>query len=129
MKIVDTVYLVAYLRPGSGELHQEARRLLEEELSSGDARVSAASILELDLILKSRGATAGEREKIWLLLSAVIGDRVEPILPGDMALAAVLEERGLDYFDALIAAQCINRGAEPATTDEEILSAVEEYTA
>jgi len=125
VKIIDTVYLVAYLRP-SDPLHGEARRLLEEELPAGRARVSEAAIAELDLILKSRGAGTGEREKIWLLLSAVVGDAVEPLLPGDMALAAWLEERGLDYFDALVAAQCINRGAEPATTDEEILAAVEE---
>jgi len=54
---------------------------------------------------------------------------VEPILPGDTALAARHEERGLDYFDALAAAQCINRGTEPATTEEEILAAVEEARA
>ncbi len=124
MKIVDTVYLVAYLDPGSS-LHREAARLLEEELPRGGARVSTAALIELDLVMKSRGYTWREREEAWLLLAAVIGDAVEPLTPMDMAEAARLQEsRGLDYFDSLIAAQCINRGADPATTDREILETV-----
>ncbi len=88
------------------------------------ARVSQAALIELNLIMKSRGFTIEERRATWLLLSAVLGDAIESLLPSDLALAVELEAEVMDYFDALIAAQCINRRAEPLTTDRDILEAV-----
>ena len=122
-RIIDTVYLVAYLTP-SDRLHSAAVKLLEKELGEL-VRVSEAALMELDLIMKSRGYTAEERERTWLYLTAVLGGNVEPLLPIDFAVAARLEAvEGLDCFDALVAAQCINRGAEPVTTDQEVVAAV-----
>jgi len=125
MKIIDTVYLVAYLNPVD-RLHNEATRIIE---SVGEARrVSQAALLELDLLMKSRGFTLSERRDAWTLLSALLSSYVEPILPSDFSLAAILAEaHGLDYFDSLVAAQCINRGAEPLTTDEQIIQVVKSY--
>lgn len=122
-EILDTVYLVAYLRP-SDPLHQEAEELLSK-LGNGRA-VSQAALLDLDLIMKSRGFTARERTRVWALLECVLPSGViETLVPSDFAVAVELcETMGLDYFDALVAAQCVVRGARPLTTDGEIIEAV-----
>jgi len=125
VEIIDTVYLVAYLNPAD-RLHNEAARIIESIGETG--RVSQAALLELDLLMKSRGFTLSERRDAWTLLSALVGNYVEPVLPSDFSLAAILAEtHGLDYFDSLVAAQCINRGAEPLTTDEQITRVVREH--
>ncbi|ABM81266.1 type II toxin-antitoxin system VapC family toxin [Hyperthermus butylicus] len=126
-EIIDTVYLVAYLNPDD-PLHEEAARLIES-LNPG-RRVSQAALIELDLLMKSRGFTPSERRDTWQLLAAILNEEtVEPLLPADFALAVELAEKeGIDYFDSLIAAQCINRKAKPVTNDPDIIKAVEEYT-
>ena len=123
MEIVDTVYLIAYLNP-ENPLHKNALKVVE---GLGDKRrVSQAALIELDLIMKSRGFSLEERRDTWILLSAVINGHVEPLLPSDFALAARLSEaHGLDYFDSLVSAQCINRLAKPLTTDSTIIKIVE----
>lgn len=123
MEIVDTVYLIAYLRP-SDPLHTKAVEIIE---SLGNHRkVSQASLIELDLLMKSRGFTIDERLKTWTLLEKIIPiEAIEPVSPQDFAIAVILAEKhGLDYFDALIAAQCITRNAKPLTTDKEIIKIV-----
>ena len=43
----------------------------------------------------------------------------------DMAAATILSSRyGIDYFDSIIAGQCLLRKAKPLTTDEEIFRIV-----
>jgi len=125
LEIVDTVYLVAYLRR-SDPLHAEAARILEG--LGAERKVSQVALVELDLLMKSRGFTPSERAKTWMLLEALIPpEAVEPLRPKDLALASLLEqERSMDYFDALIASQCILRGARPLTNDREVLAAVNE---
>ncbi|MHA1595888.1 MAG: type II toxin-antitoxin system VapC family toxin [Candidatus Baldrarchaeia archaeon] len=123
MRIVDTVYLVAYFR-SSDRLHGDAIRVIEG--LGGDTVVSQAALLEFDLLMKARGFSDDERRKVWLVLHRFISrETVEPVTPLDMAVAAVIiASYGLDYFDALVAAQCVVRGAEPLTTDKEILGVV-----
>ncbi len=122
MEIVDTVYLIAYLRP-SDPLHPDSIGVIEE--LGDDRRVSQASLLELDLLMKSRGFAIDQRIKVWHLLNGVVDGFVEPLSPLDIALGAFLSSKGLDYFDSLIAAQCLIRGAKPVTTDLEIIELIE----
>lgn len=122
MEIIDTVYLIAYLRP-SDPLHPHSVEMIEE--LGEDRKVSQASLLELDLLMKSRGFTMDQRIKVWHLLNSVIDRSLEPLSPLDIALGAFLSSKGLDYFDSLIAAQCLVRGAKPVTTDQEIIEMIE----
>ncbi len=89
VEIVDIVYLVAYLNP-EDPLHQESVKTIES--LGAERRVSQAALLELDLLMKARGFTPSERRDVWTLLSIVIGDNVEPLLPQDFSLAATLAE-------------------------------------
>ncbi len=126
MEIVDTVYLVAFMNP-EDPLHAEAVEVIGSVEGARDRYVSQAALMELDLILKARRVPAGDRRKAWLLLSAVIPyEKILCLHPVDYARAVELqEEMGLDYFDSLIAAQALNRGARVLTTDERIKEAVE----
>ncbi len=123
MEIVDTVYLVAYFKP-SDPLHEDAVRIIEN--LGKERRVSQASLIEFDLLMKSRGLGLYDRLKAWMVLNKLISnDSVEPVLPLDMIIALYLYEKyGLDYFDALIVAQCIARNAKPLTTDKEIIQTI-----
>ena len=123
MEIVDTVYLVAYFRPDD-PLHSEAVMVVEN--LGGGRVVSQAALVELDLLMKSRGLTPLERAKTWSVLSKAIDvDVVEPITPMDLLVSSRLSGRyAMDYFDSIIAAQCITRNAVPLTTDESIKNAV-----
>ncbi len=122
MEIVDTVYLVAYLRP-SDPLHPDSIEIIEG--LGEDRKISQASLLELDLLMKSRRFAVDQRVKVWHLLNGVIDGSIELLSPLDIALGAFLSSKGLDYFDSLIAAQCLIRKAEPVTTDPEIIGVIE----
>jgi predicted nucleic acid-binding protein len=124
VEIVDTVYLVALLNPDDPK-HEEAVELLSDLGTS--RRVSQAALIELDLLMKSRAFTIEERRNAWLVLTRVIPEEaVELLAPKDFAVAVELHEsEGLDYFDALVAAQCVVRNAKPVTTDIAILKTFE----
>ena len=124
---MDTVYLVAYLKP-SEPLHDEAVGVLES--LGPNRKISQAALIELDLLMKSRGFTLDERLKTWKFLEKLIpAETVELIIPQDFTIAAVLTEKyGLDYFDGLVAAQCMVRNAKPLTTDKDIINVVSKVT-
>ena len=123
MEIVDTVYLVAYFRP-SDPLHRESKEVMEG--LGVDRKVSQAALIEFDLLMKSRGLGFRDRVKVWHVLRGIITlESIEPLTPLEMGIASYLAEtRDMDYFDSLIAAQCISRSARPLTTDREIIEAV-----
>ncbi|MDK2384353.1 MAG: hypothetical protein QI199_06050, partial [Candidatus Korarchaeota archaeon] len=50
-----------------------------------------------------------QRIKMWHLLNGVIDGSLEP-LSLRYCVGAFLSSKGLDYFDSLIAAQCLVRG-------------------
>ena len=120
MEIVDTVYLVAYFRP-SDNLHDDAIRIIES--LDEERKVSEAALIELDLLMKSRGFRPIERIQTWKFLDKLINrDFVELVTPLDMAVATyLLEKYGMEYFDSIVAAQCILREAKPLTTDDDII--------
>jgi len=104
---------------------EEAVELLSD-LGAG-RRVSQTSLIELDLLMKSRGFSPEERNEAWLVLAQVVPEgAIEPLAPQDFAAAVKLHEsEGLDHFDALVAAQCMVRNAKPVTTDAAFLKTFE----
>ncbi|MHA1589684.1 MAG: PIN domain-containing protein [Candidatus Njordarchaeales archaeon] len=123
MEIVDTVYLVAYFRP-SDNLHDDAIRIIES--LDEEKKISEAALIEFDLLMKSRGFRPIERIQTWKFLDKLINhDFVELVTPIDMAVATyLLEKYDVEYFDSIIAAQCILREARPLTTDDDIIRVV-----
>jgi len=92
-------------------------------------KVSQASLLELDLLMKSRKFNFEEKAKVWSLLEKVmLANFIEVITPQDFLVASVLtKDQKIDYFDALVAAQCITRNAKPLTTDQKIVDAIKNF--
>jgi len=72
--------------------------------------------------MKTRRLTLQERIQVWKILSLFITpDTVEQLTPLDLAAATYLSQTyQIDYFDSLIAAQCMLRAANPLTTDPAI---------
>lgn len=120
MKIVDTVYLVAYFR-SEDPTHAKAVEVIEN--LNEEVKVSEAALLEFDLLLKSRGFKFDERIEVWSILNGLVyKEYIEIVTPLDLLLTTyITSEYGLDYFDSLISAQCIIRGADPVTNDKEII--------
>ncbi len=123
MKIVDTIYLIAYLTP-IHRLHNKTKAIIEN--LGEDTVVSQASLIELDLLMKSRGFNSFERIATWNLLDKLIPyNSIEHLTPIDYAVAIYLHtEYSMEYFDSLVASQCIVRNAEPLTTDQAIIDIV-----
>ncbi len=120
MEIIDTVYLVAYFKQ-SDPLHKDSVNIIEK--LSEERVVSQASLIELDLLMKTHKFSIDERIKTWYILKQLINDKyIEPINPLDIIIATHLTSKyKLEYFDSLITAQCINRNAKPLTNDREII--------
>ncbi len=124
LEIVDTVYLIAFLRR-TDALQSEAVKIIER--LGKNTKVSQAALIELDLLMKSRGFSSNERIKTWTLLEKIIPvNAIEMLTSKDFALATILIDfYSMDYFDALIDSQCILRKAKLLTTDNDIISIVE----
>jgi len=111
-------------QPPSDPIHEESIEIIEN--LGRERKISQAALIEFDLLMKSRGFSYSERIKTWSILKGLISIEVIEILsPLDIIVATYLVEKyGMDYFDSLIASQCITRKASPITTDKNIESIV-----
>lgn len=120
MRLIDTVVLVGALNPADRH-HEAAERHLSSLEPRKDTMIPASSLIEFDLIMKAREYTPKEMSDTWSALTGL----VEPtkalgITPGALMEAAMLRQRGLDYFDSLIAGLAISSGATVVTNDRAI---------
>ena len=117
MRLLDTVVLIGALNTGNRH-HTESVKHLEELGESSEARVPVTVLLETDLVLKARGYSAEERRLTWRALQGwITSDRVVPNTITSLRDAISLQEKGLDYFDSLIASLAVEAGATVVTTD------------
>ena len=87
MEIIDTVYLIAYLNPDDPR-HEEALEIIND---LGMRRVSQAALIELDLLMKSRGFSPDERRRTWSIMERIIPrDSIEVLIPLDFFTATML---------------------------------------
>ena len=85
--------------------------------------MSSYALIELDLLMKSRGFTLEERYKVWTVFENVISDKIAFSSSTDFKIASWLQGQGYDYFDSLIAAQAVRLNLKPLTTDSKLLEA------
>jgi predicted nucleic acid-binding protein len=118
MPVLDTVVLFAAADP-LDKFHEEGVRRLRSV--GGKSLVATSALMEFDMVLKSRGLSSSERMKLMSLLRAEFPDvasSVHPISLSTLYLAALHErEFGLDYFDALIAAEAAEHDGEMVSSD------------
>lgn len=94
MKIVDTVVLIAYINPLDARCEKVTKHVtsLGEE---SDIFVPSASLVELDLELKTHNVSDEEREAIYSRLARLIPtENILPITPRTLKRAAELTPSG-----------------------------------
>jgi len=124
MWLLDTVVLIGALCTGSRH-HAESVKHLDRLRETDEIGVPVVVLLEADLVMKTRGYSAEERRLTWRALEGWISaDKVVSNTASSMQGAVVLQERGLDYFDSLIASLAIEAGATVVTTDRALSGVV-----
>jgi len=120
MRLIDTMVLVGALNP-KDSLHQEAFGHLDTVKRDLETFLPLTSAVEFDLVIKGRGFTAKEREDAlnWLAYT-IPSDKVVCNSLASLKEAAVLQERGMGYFDSMIAALALESDAVVVTKDREI---------
>lgn len=103
------------------KLHLRSVERMRDISSASDVFVPTVSLMEADLILKTRGYTESERETSWQGLAGIIPeDKVIPSSPSSILAAIPLQRGGMDYFDSLLASLAKETGSTVVTTDKEI---------
>jgi predicted nucleic-acid-binding protein len=121
LQIVDTVVLLAFLDKDDQRFEKANTHVLGISLGQ-DIFVPSATMLELDLELKTHGLKDESRADIHSRLARLIPQsRVLPLTPAVLARTAGLAKgakwRG-SYFDTMIAATGLEYGADSAITTD-----------
>lgn len=120
MRLLDTVVLVGALSP-TDRLHEVASRHLATLETRRDTLVPASTLLEFDLIMRTRNYTPNEVGETWGALGEVTSERnILANMPSALGKAVELRERGLDYFDSLITALALSTKSVVVTNDRAI---------
>ncbi len=118
MPILDTGILFAAANP-KDTFHRGAKRFLGR--LSARTVLGTISLVEFEVVLKSRGYTPDRRmEEMVLLLRDYprTSAAVHHVSPSTFLLGAHVEQSfSLDYFDALIAAETIEHDGAIVSTD------------
>lgn len=116
MRIIDTVVLVSSNDP-THRLHSRARLHLLSLRSSNDVFVPTIVLTEYNVVLKSRGFSPSDRERIFRNLQLVIPyQKVVPCTPSIHARAVQFEGFG-GWFDSVVAATAFEYYATVISTD------------
>jgi predicted nucleic-acid-binding protein len=125
MKLIDTVALVGFLNPDD-KAHARASEHMVSVSAGNDVFVPASTLVEVDLVMKIRGYTETERKTSWTALeSAIPTEKLISNSASSLRDAIVLQEKGMDYFDSLIASLAKENGSTVITTDKRIAASVE----
>jgi len=125
MKLIDTVALIGFLNPDD-KAHRRASEHLNSVSAQKDVLVPASTLLETDLVLKTRGYTEAERRTSWGALdSAIPAEKHISNSASSLRDAVILQENGMDYFDSLITSLAKENRSTVVTTDKRIAGSVE----
>lgn len=120
MRLIDTLVLVGALNP-MDRYHERARRHLSSLETRGDTMIPASSLIEFDLVMKTRRYTLGEVQDTWFALTDLVkSEKILGMAPAALREAAGLRDKGLGYFDSLIAGLAISSRATIVTNDKAI---------
>jgi len=124
MKLVDTVALIGYLNPEDRE-HARSIEHVAKVSSEDDVFVPDFSLMEADLVMKTRGYSDSEREASWRALETRIpSGKTASHSVSSIYAALDLQANGMDYFDSLITSLARETGSTVVTTDKAIAAAV-----
>ena len=121
MRIIDTVVLIGYINPLDSR-NAKATEYMSELLQEDDLLVPSASLMELDLELKTHAVSNKDRITVFSNLAKIIpSSKILLLTPETFEHAARLASKAKwreAYFDTLIASTAIVYGIkEVITTD------------
>lgn len=120
LPVLDTVVLFA--AADEDDSRNEAAKNHLDELRKEGFLLASYSLVEMDIVLKSRGYGPARRKKQQGLLLKDFPEsagKVHPITPATVYLGVGIEqEQGLDYFDAMIGAEALEHDGRVVSTDE-----------
>ncbi|KXA96950.1 hypothetical protein AKJ39_03925 [candidate division MSBL1 archaeon SCGC-AAA259J03] len=120
MPVLDTIALFA--AADEDDPRNEVAESHLDGLRKDGFLLASYSLIEMDIVLKSRGYDPeGRRKQQGLLLKDFpnTARKIHPITPTTIYLGAGIEqEQGLDYFDAMIGAEAVEHDGRVVSTDE-----------
>jgi predicted nucleic acid-binding protein len=123
MRLIDAVALIGYLNSEDIE-HRRSVVHVGEVDSEDDVFVPDFSLMEADLVMKTRGYSASEREISWRAHETKIpSQKVAAHSISSIYGALDSQEDGMDY-DSLIASFARETDSSVITTDKAIAAAV-----
>ncbi len=124
MKLLDTVVIVGALNPDD-KRYKRATAYLDALTEDATSFIPLSTLIEFDLLMKARKYEDAERRTTWLEISPKIPFRkILSHMPTDLAKAAQLQNEGISYFDALIAALASEQKGTVITDDKSIAARV-----
>jgi len=121
LPLIETDLLKAYLDPRD-DLHEASVTAFELLKGPGDYALSSASLLELDLLLKSSGFSGEEREQVFKTLKMrLLKARLVAMGPETMGNAIILQEKYKQshfYFDSLDLGLAMSHDGGIVSSDE-----------
>ena len=128
MPLIETDLLKAYLDPRD-DLHEASVTAFELLKGPGEYAVSSASLLELDLILKSAGFTGDERNQVFKTLKMrLLKAKIVAMRPETISHAIILQEKYKQshfYFDSLDLGLAMSHDGSIVSSDE-VFDAIQE---
>jgi len=124
MKLLDTIVIIGSLNPVD-RFHSDCITHLKSIRSKNDVFVPFVTVLEADLVMKTRGYSYEERRISWRALeheipaSKLLSNSVSSVLE-----SLSLQESGMDYFDSLVASLALEKKAVVVTNDRQIAKVV-----
>jgi predicted nucleic-acid-binding protein len=121
MRMIDTVVLIGYINPLDSR-NAKATQYMNEVWEGEDLLIPSASLMELDLELKTHAVSDKDRITVFSNLARIIPpNNILSLTPATFEYAARLagkaKWRGA-YFDTLIASTAMEHGVrEVITTD------------
>jgi predicted nucleic-acid-binding protein len=119
VKLLDTIVLVGAMNP-EDKYHKAAMGHLRAVQSAGKVYVPTSSLIEFDLVMRSREYAEVEIRETWTAIAPLIDRKVVVTSPSAHLIAAEMRSQGLTYFDSLIAALAKEMEAVVITRDPEI---------
>ncbi len=121
MPLVETDLLKAYLDP-EDDLHEASVKALELLRGRGDYALSSASLVELDLLLKSRGFLKEERKDVFQTLSMrLLKADIIAVRPEVLVNSIVLQGKYRQphfFFDSLHLGLAMSHDARIVSSDK-----------
>lgn len=120
LRLLDTIVLIGAINPNDA-LHEDASRHLNSVTRDSETFLPFISAIEFDLVMKGRRYTSKEREDALDWLSyAVPSSKVVCNSVLSLRKAAKLQDKGVGYFDSMIAALALAMDAVVLTKDRVI---------